>query len=104
MSDYLSESMELIPGSPTWRANFVPQTQQAIEAGVPVTCDWGDCDEPAVTFRNDVLGYGWLPVCEGCRMFPGRSWTVTIVRHAAASSGDEGRGGQHGPLERCEAD
>lgn len=34
----------------------------------PVTigpeCDWGNCDEPAVAFRNDRDGYGWLPVCE----------------------------------------
>jgi hypothetical protein len=27
-------------------------------------CDWGDCDEPAVAFRNDRDGYGWLAACE----------------------------------------
>lgn len=43
--------------------------------GAPGTCDWGDCDEPAVAFRLDDLvvmdmydpvnlGIGWLPVCE----------------------------------------
>lgn len=67
-----SESMELIPGSPDWVRNF----GEPMKEYGPRTCDWGDCDEPAVTLRNDVLGYGWLPVCEGCRMLPGRTWPV----------------------------
>lgn len=67
-----SEGLELIPGSPDWVRNFgEPMKEYGARR-----CDWGDCDKPAVTLRNDVLGYGWLPVCEDCRMYSGRVWNV----------------------------
>jgi len=30
---------------------------------ISITCDWDDCDEMAVGFRNEVDDHGWLPVC-----------------------------------------
>jgi hypothetical protein len=82
------EQLELIPGSPLWQINFGEPRQ---EYG-PRECDWGDCDKPAVTLRNDVLGYGWLPVCQECRMFPSRIWTAAPAagegRDEWASSGE----------------
>lgn len=28
-----------------------------------LTCDWDDCDLPAIRARYDGRGHGWLPVC-----------------------------------------
>ena len=40
-------------------------TLDAARATVPAgTCDWGDCDEPAIGLRNDASGHGFLPVCQ----------------------------------------
>jgi hypothetical protein len=28
------------------------------------SCDWGDCDETAVTTRYDDVSRAWVPVCD----------------------------------------
>jgi hypothetical protein len=43
-----------------------PATEETGERNVipiSIACDWGDCDETAVGFRNEVDDHGWLPVC-----------------------------------------
>jgi hypothetical protein len=40
-----------------------PDTGRLCLMPISVTCDWGDCDDMAIGFRNEVEDQGWLPVC-----------------------------------------
>jgi len=53
-----------------WIPSFDPPLFEGMGTG---SCDWGDCDEPSISFRCDVYGHGWLPVCREHR---GIHWVI----------------------------
>ena len=44
--------------------SYPPPDRITNELDPPPECDWGDCDEPAVTTRYDDFTQAWLPVCD----------------------------------------
>ena len=55
------------PTGATWyRKNAeIEATRPTEDAAEQGTCDWGGCNELAVTWRYD-QEHGWLPVCPKC--------------------------------------
>jgi hypothetical protein len=77
------ERHELLPGSPDHRRNVLDAEDgslldQGCDAGDDTRTD-GRCPAPAVTISHFPDSYGWLPVCEQHRRFPGARWNPSFV-------------------------